>query len=150
MPDKIPLRVTVDSNNDTDGVSEFQSGETLGTSHGGTGLSSLGTANQIIQVNAGGTALEFVDPNPGDITGITTAANSGLAGGANSGAPTLSVDANNLSSVTAASTDYVIVEDVTDNSTKKALVSDIVNGYATESYVTSQGFADIGLVIALG
>ena len=61
----------------------------------------------------------------GSITSITTAANSGLAGGTSSGAATLTVDANNLSTATAVSADYVIIEDVTDNSTKKALVSDI-------------------------
>lgn len=92
----------------------------------------------------------------GDITAVTvnTNSNSGMSGGATatSGAFTsdLSVDANNLATTTAVSTDYVIVEDVTDNSTKKALVSDITSGYATETYVNSQGFADIGLIIALG
>ena len=61
----------------------------------------------------------------GSITSITTATNSGLAGGTTSGAATLTVDANNLDTATAVSADYVIIEDVTDNSTKKALVSDI-------------------------
>ncbi len=61
----------------------------------------------------------------GSITSITTAANSGLAGGTSSGAATLTADANNLTSATAVATDYVIIEDVTDNSTKKALISDI-------------------------
>jgi hypothetical protein len=67
-----------------------------------------------------------------DITAvtITTAANSGLSGGssATEGAfsATLLVDANNLSIVTADSADYLVIEDVTDGSTKKALISDIV------------------------
>jgi len=67
-----------------------------------------------------------------DITAvtITTAANSGLSGGssATEGAfsSTLLVDANNLSIVTADSADYLVIEDVTDGSTKKALISDIV------------------------
>ena len=61
----------------------------------------------------------------GSITSITTASNSGLAGGTSSGAATLTADANNLSTATAVATDYVIIEDVTDNSTKKALISDI-------------------------
>ena len=34
-------------------------GETLGYTNGGTGLTSLGTANQVLAVNAGATALEF-------------------------------------------------------------------------------------------
>lgn len=68
-----------------------------------------------------------------DITAvtITTASNSGMAGGstASSGAftSTLTVDANNLSTATAESSDYVVIEDVTDNSTKKALISDIIS-----------------------
>jgi len=62
-----------------------------------------------------------------DITGIVTNANSGLAGGTTSGDATLTVDANNLDTATAVSTDYVVIEDVTDNSTKKALISDIIS-----------------------
>ena len=69
----------------------------------------------------------------GDITAvtITTSSNSGLAGGASasSGAftATLTFDANNLPTATAVSTDYVVIEDATDNSTKKALISDIIS-----------------------
>lgn len=62
----------------------------------------------------------------GDITGITTAANSGMAGGASSGTASISVDANNLTTVTATTADYIIIEDVDDNTTKKALISDVV------------------------
>lgn len=67
-----------------------------------------------------------------DITAvtITTATNSGLSGGstASSGAftSTLLLDANNLGIVTAGSSDYLVIHDVTDNTTKKALISDIV------------------------
>jgi len=39
----------------------------------------------------------------------------------------LVLDANDLSVATAVSTDYVVIEDVTDNSTKKALISDIIS-----------------------
>jgi hypothetical protein len=67
-----------------------------------------------------------------DITAVTinTNANSGLSGGTatSSGASTttLLMDANNLATATAVSTDYLVIEDVTDGSTKKALISDIV------------------------
>jgi hypothetical protein len=39
----------------------------------------------------------------------------------------LVLDANDLATATAVSTDYVVIEDVTDNSTKKALISDIIS-----------------------
>ena len=62
----------------------------------------------------------------GDITGITTAANSSMAGGATSGTPSLTVDVNNSTSVTAVAADYVLIADTSDsNATKRALVSDI-------------------------
>ena len=62
----------------------------------------------------------------GDITGITTAANSSLSGGATSGTVTLTVDVNNTTSVTAVAADYVLIADTSDsNATKRALISDI-------------------------
>ena len=62
----------------------------------------------------------------GDITGITTASNSSLAGGATSGSPSLSADVNNTTSATATAADYVLISDTDDsNATKKALISDI-------------------------
>jgi cytoskeletal protein CcmA (bactofilin family) len=63
----------------------------------------------------------------GDITAIVTGTDSGLAGGVTSGAADLTLDANNLASTTAVSSDYLVIQDVTDNSTKKALISDIVD-----------------------
>ena len=65
MADKTPVRVVFDSNNVATGLGEFQSGETVGTSFGGTGLSSIGSAGQILRVNAAGNGLEFA--NQGDV-----------------------------------------------------------------------------------
>ena len=72
-------------------------------------------------------------PPAGDIHDIVTAANSGLAGGANSGTVTLTLDASNLPTLgaPAATADYVIIEDATDNSTKKVLVSNLPTGDIT-------------------
>jgi len=58
-----------------DGSGEFSSEAQLAVSRGGTGLGSLGTALQILRVNAGGTALEYA-AGGGDINngGNTTGA----------------------------------------------------------------------------
>jgi hypothetical protein len=64
----------------------------------------------------------------GDITGITTASNSSLAGGTTSGTATLTVDVNNSTSATATTSDYMLISDTDDsNATKKALISDVVS-----------------------
>jgi len=63
----------------------------------------------------------------GDITGITTAATSGLSGGGTSGALTLVMDASRLTALgaTVATTDYVVIYDTDGSATKKVLVSNM-------------------------
>ncbi len=61
MTDKVPIRTVFDSSGNATGLAEFQSGETVGHIHGGTGLSSLGSAGQVLKVNASGNAIEFGD-----------------------------------------------------------------------------------------
>ena len=46
---------------------------TVGASNGGTGLTALGSALQILRVNSGGTALEFADPSVMGANGTRTA-----------------------------------------------------------------------------
>jgi len=61
----------------------------------------------------------------GDITGVT--AGTALSGGGTSGTVTVNVDVNSASSVTATTSDYMLISDVDDsNATKKALISDVV------------------------
>ena len=69
--------------------------------------------------------LTWASPTTGDITGVT--AGVAVSGGGTSGTVTVNVDANAAGAVTAVAGDYVLIEDVGDNSTKKALISDIVS-----------------------
>ena len=47
-------------------------GNTIDVAHGGTGLTALGTANQVLAVNPAGTALEYhtITSNPGTVTSV--------------------------------------------------------------------------------
>lgn len=59
MTVKVPIRTVFDGGNAT-GLAEFQSGEFIGLTHGGLGVSlSIGTVGQVLKVNSGATALEF-------------------------------------------------------------------------------------------
>jgi hypothetical protein len=71
----------------------------------------------------------------GDITGVT--AGTAMSGGGTSGTVTVNVDVNSAGSVTAATSDYVLIEDVDDNTTKKALISDIIAHGDITSIVTA-------------
>jgi hypothetical protein len=61
MSVKVPIRTVFDGSTAT-GLAEYQSGEFIGLTHGGLGASlSIGSAGNILKVNAGATALEFGD-----------------------------------------------------------------------------------------
>tara|TARA_Y100001937_G_scaffold126940_1_gene197591 strand:- start:1869 stop:3758 length:1890 start_codon:yes stop_codon:yes gene_type:complete len=59
VADKTPLRAVFNDSSIATGLAEFQSGDTIPVTHGGTGLSSLGSALQVLRVNSAGNALEF-------------------------------------------------------------------------------------------
>ena len=60
MADKKPIRAVFNDSNVATGLAEFQSGDTVGLTHGGLGASlSLGTAGQVLKVNSAANALEF-------------------------------------------------------------------------------------------
>ena len=60
MANKTPIRAVFNDAGTATGLSEFQSGDTIGLTHGGLGSSlSLGTAGQVIKVNSAANALEF-------------------------------------------------------------------------------------------
>ena len=60
MANKTPIRAVFNDAGTATGLSEFQTGDTVGLTHGGLGASlSLGTAGQVLKVNSGASALEF-------------------------------------------------------------------------------------------
>jgi hypothetical protein len=60
MANKKPIRTVFNDSNVATGLAEFQTGETVGLDHGGTGAAlTIGAAGQVLKVNTGGTALEF-------------------------------------------------------------------------------------------
>lgn len=67
-------------------------GTLIGTSYGGTGLSAIGTATQLIRVNAGATALEYFTPTY--ISGNQTITLSGDVSGSGTTAITTTIGTN--------------------------------------------------------
>ena len=90
----------------------------------------FGTAGQLVAVNTGGDALVFTDAGAGgagDITAVTTANNSGLAGGVTTGAADLSLDVANLQAITSVAVDdSIAVQDLTDSSATRRVTLDNV------------------------
>ena len=104
MADKTPVRVVFNSDNVATGMAEFQTGETVAVSHGGTGLSSIGSSLQVLRVNAAGNALEFGTlEDLGDIGSIGS---------------TLTAPSNADFTITTAGTGNIVLNDLTisDNS----------------------------------
>lgn len=56
------ITITSDTTNPITTTGTFTLGGTLATANGGTGLTTLGTAGQILKVNSGATAFEFGNP----------------------------------------------------------------------------------------
>lgn len=57
MTVKVPIRTVFNNSGDAIGLSEFQAGEAVDYEHGGTGLTVLGTPNQVLKVNNQGTEI---------------------------------------------------------------------------------------------
>ena len=78
MADKTPVRVVFNSSNVATGMAEFQSGETVPVANGGTGISSIGSAGQVLKVNAAGSGLEFGAEGDISITNLVAPTNADL------------------------------------------------------------------------
>ena len=78
MADKTPVRVVFNSSSVATGLAEYQSGETVPVANGGTGLSSIGSAGQVLKVNGAGTGLEFGAEGDISITNLVAPTNADL------------------------------------------------------------------------
>ncbi len=126
--------ITQDSGTDTlAAVAMDANGELLIGGTSGPAVATLTAGTGVTITNGDGT-IEISAPDVGDITAVNTASNSGLAGGATSGAVSLTVDPSNLtdgSSVTVdTSNDLLILEDVTDGTVYKVKPNQIASGSA--------------------
>ncbi len=104
MADKTPVRVVFNASNVATGLAEFQSGDTVGTAFGGTGLTSIGSAGQVLKVNAAGNALEFAAEGDLSITNLVAPTNADLSL-STSGTGNIVLDQVTLRGTTFSSTD---------------------------------------------
>ena len=109
MADKTPVRVVFNSSNVATGMAEFQSGETVAVTHGGTGLSSIGSAGQVLKVNAAGSALEFSPEGDVSITNLVAPTNSDLTF-STSGTGNIILDAITVRGTTLSSADSSAIQ----------------------------------------
>ena len=80
----------------------------------------------------------WIAAESGDIEGITTSSTSGLAGGATSGTPSLSVSPNSATSGTIAAGDEILFGDISDsNNLKKATAQTIADLASVTSLITN-------------
>ena len=72
MAAKTPIRTVYNSDDVATGLAEFQAADFISLANGGTGATlSIGTAGQVLRVNAGASALEFASKEDlADITSI--------------------------------------------------------------------------------
>ena len=133
---------TFDSSGDADGLSEFTSGDTVPITHGGTGLTALGSALQYLRTNAAANAMEW-GTVAGDIEAVT--AGDGLSGGGTSGSPTIDLDLNELTAaaVNVANDLIAIIDADASNASKKESIADLITAIAGIGLGASSGVLNI-------
>ena len=104
MADKTPVRVVFNASNVATGMAEFQTGESVPVANGGTGLTAIGSAGQVIKVNAAGNALEFGAEGDLSITNLVAPTNADLTF-STSGTGNIVLDQITLRGTTFSSTD---------------------------------------------
>ena len=104
MADKTPVRVVFNASNVATGMAEFQTGESVPIANGGTGLTAIGSAGQVLKVNAAGSALEFSAEADLSITNLVAPTNADLTF-STSGTGNIVLDQVTLSGTTLSSTD---------------------------------------------
>jgi hypothetical protein len=103
---------------------------TLPVSSGGTGLTALGTANQVLAVNAGATALEFQTVGTGTVTSVAISGSDGIE--IDSGSPITSSGTIALGiNATTLSTHLGLGSLATQSSITESQISDL------QSYITA-------------
>jgi hypothetical protein len=138
MADKTPVRVVFNSDSVATGMAEFQTGESVPVANGGTGLTAVGSAGQVLKVNAAGSALEFGAEGDISITNLVAPTNSDLTL-TTSGTGNIVLDAITFRGTTISSADSSII-----NINEGVVVDGTLNtsGQATLSglaYPTSDG-----------
>lgn len=115
---------------------------TLAATRGGTGLSALGTAGQLLKVNAGGTALEYFTPSygTGTVTAVSVASSNGFTGSSSGGAtPAITLTTSITGILIGNGTALTTSAELTWNGTTK----DFSVGDATKATLNVLGSAEI-------
>ena len=118
MANKTPVKATFTGSNVT-GLAEFQTSDTIAISDGGTGLSAVGSAGQVLKVNSSGNALEY-----GAVEAILNI--DGMTDG---------------SGITLADADKLAVSDA---GTEKFITASNIKGYIAGSTINFTGTVQIG------
>ena len=137
MAAKTPIR-TIFTDGVATGLAEFQTGEFIDYQLGGTGVTALGTAGQVLKVNSGATALEWggveailnIEGLP-DGTGITVTGTDKLA--LSDGGTEKQVNISQLGTIFAGDTQTLTNKTISGDSNT---LSNIANSSLTNSAVT--------------